>query len=95
MLHTQYIQSDTVYRLRIGIHAGGGLAGDCAPVESNHNKFYAAAPGVAWEVVIADCGHFQFLDRQSLVQQAICGQVRPSSCLAVAAARIYELKYHC
>ncbi|NJR43296.1 MAG: hypothetical protein HC767_12205 [Akkermansiaceae bacterium] len=43
---------------------------------SNYDKFYTAAPGVAWEVVIADCGHFQFLDKQSLVQQAICGQVR-------------------
>jgi hypothetical protein len=56
--------------------AGGGIGGDCVPVESNHEKFFAAAPGTAWEIVIEECAHFQFLDRQSLVQQAICGQVR-------------------
>jgi hypothetical protein len=56
--------------------AGGGIGGDCAPLGSNYDKFYTAAPGVAWELVIADTGHFQFLDKQSLVQQAICGQVR-------------------
>jgi hypothetical protein len=45
------------------------------PGTSNHNSFYAASPSVAWQVEVADAGHFQFLDRQSPLQQALCLQV--------------------
>ena len=55
---------------------GASLGGDCVPTGSNYERFFDAAPGVAWEVVIANAGHFQFLDSQTLLQQAICLQVR-------------------
>lgn len=56
--------------------AGAGIGGDCAPGNSNHNRFYAAAPSVAWAVEVTDAGHFQFLDHQTTLQQAVCLQVR-------------------
>lgn len=53
---------------------GSSLGGDCVPANANYSKFYAASPGTAWEVLLNDTGHFQFLDRQTIVQQAICAQ---------------------
>ena len=59
-----------------GGDAGGGVGGDCAPGNSNYRLFYDSAPSAACEVVVSGSGHFQFLDRQSLLQQAVCAQVR-------------------
>lgn len=59
-----------------GADAGGGVGGDCAPGNSNYRLFYDSAPSAACEVVVSGSGHFQFLDRQSLLQQAVCAQVR-------------------
>lgn len=41
---------------------GSGKGGDCVPIESNYSRFYDAAPGPAWEAVVQDAGHLQFLD---------------------------------
>ena len=51
---------------------GAGHAGDCVPLEANYNRFYAGSPGGAWELVVHDAGHFQFLDRVSTLQGAVC-----------------------
>lgn len=48
-------------RLPVGI-IGSGRGGDCVPIESNYSRFYEAAPGPAWEAVVQDAGHLQFLD---------------------------------
>jgi hypothetical protein len=58
------------------LHAGASLGGDCVPAAANYERFYGAAPSVAWEVVVANAGHFQFLDSQTLLQQAVCAQVQ-------------------
>ena len=50
------------------------------PSAANYQRFYAAAPGAAWEVVVSNAGHFQFLDGQSMLQQAVCAQVRRAPC---------------
>lgn len=75
------------WRLRsdggVGARAGGGVGGDCAPTGSNYRQFYDAAPSVAWEVVVSGGGHFQFLDRQSLLQQAVCRPVRSLNTLTL------------
>jgi hypothetical protein len=53
---------------------GAGIAGDCAPVEANFRHFYSACPTTAWEVLIQEAGHFQFLDSQSALQRVVCAQ---------------------
>ena len=35
-------------------------------------NFFSASQGPAWELVLRDSGHFQFLDSQSLLQRAVC-----------------------
>jgi hypothetical protein len=50
------------------------------PGNANYDRFYAAAPSVAWQVQLHDAGHFQFLDTQTALQQAICLQVSIPSC---------------
>ena len=35
-------------------------------------NFFSASQGPAWELVLKDSGHFQFLDSQSLLQRAVC-----------------------
>jgi hypothetical protein len=59
--------------------AGGAIGSDCAPKGSNYEQYFAAAPSVAWKVVIDDTGHFQFLDKQSTLQRAVCAQGRADS----------------
>jgi pimeloyl-ACP methyl ester carboxylesterase len=51
---------------------GAGRAADCAPRDANYRTFFDAAPGAAWEVCVADAGHFQFLDAQTGLQRAVC-----------------------
>ncbi|GAB4816095.1 hypothetical protein N2152v2_003141 [Parachlorella kessleri] len=51
---------------------GSGLGGDCVPANSNHSLYYEAASAPAWEVVLHDVGHFQFLDGRGGVMDAIC-----------------------
>eukprot|EP00884_Botryococcus_braunii_P023347 jgi/Botrbrau1/9697/Bobra.0201s0027.1 len=53
-------------------HRGGAVASDCVPVSANFRKFYDVCVGPAWEVVIRQAGHFQFVDEQSTLQRAIC-----------------------
>ncbi|KAA6427900.1 MAG: hypothetical protein FRX49_02562, partial [Trebouxia sp. A1-2] len=69
---------------------GSGLGGDCAPkaanfrqVAMNHQSFpcieasllfYEACTAPAWMVSIEQAGHFQFLDKQSSMQRAVCAQ---------------------
>lgn len=59
---------------------GGGKAADCAPRESNYRKFFDATTDNAWEVVLKDAGHFQFLDGQSSIQEAVCIQGNRHPC---------------
>ncbi|PSC68105.1 alpha beta-hydrolase [Micractinium conductrix] len=51
---------------------GSGLGGDCVPSDSNYAIYYAAASAPAWEVVIQNAGHFQYLDGRGGVMDAIC-----------------------
>lgn len=51
---------------------GGGRGGDCVPPDSNHRVYYEAAAAPAWEVVLEDAGHFQFLDGRGGLLDAIC-----------------------
>lgn len=41
---------------------GSGRGGDCVPKDSNYARFYDAAAAPAWEGVVEDAGHLQFLD---------------------------------
>lgn len=41
---------------------GSGRGGDCVPESSNYEKFFAASEAAAWEAVVEDAGHLQFLD---------------------------------
>jgi pimeloyl-ACP methyl ester carboxylesterase len=41
---------------------GSALGGDCAPAGANYATFFDAAAGPAWEVVVREAGHLQFLD---------------------------------
>ncbi len=43
---------------------------------ANYRRFFEAAGDAAWEVVLSDAGHFQFLDSQSTLERAICAVVR-------------------
>ncbi|EFN58050.1 hypothetical protein CHLNCDRAFT_50739 [Chlorella variabilis] len=63
---------------------GSGLGGDCVPAgksaaqappllhDSNYSVYFAAASAPAWEVVIRNAGHFQFLGSRGGVMDAIC-----------------------
>lgn len=51
---------------------GSGLGGDCVPSDSNYAVYFAAASAPAWEVVIRNAGHFQYLDSRGGVMDAIC-----------------------
>ncbi|DBA93619.1 TPA: hypothetical protein ACH3X3_013696 [Trebouxia sp. C0006] len=53
---------------------GSGLGGDCAPKAANFRLFYEACTAPAWMVSIEQAGHFQFLDKQSSMQRAVCAQ---------------------
>jgi hypothetical protein len=48
--------------------------------------YYNACQGPAWEVVLKEAGHFQFLDSQSVLQRAVCavGQIDDSAVRGVA-----------
>ena len=52
-------------------------------------RFYEFTGGPAWEVLVRNAGHFQFLDDQSALQRAICavGPVADARVRAVAQAR--------
>ncbi|KAK9846302.1 hypothetical protein WJX81_001257 [Elliptochloris bilobata] len=67
---------------------GGGVGSDCAPKSANYRRFYEFTGGPAWEVLVRNAGHFQFLDNQSALQRAICavGPVDDSRVRAVAQA---------
>lgn len=39
---------------------------------ATHRNFFGASQGPAWELVLRDSGHFQFLDSQSFLQRAVC-----------------------
>jgi dienelactone hydrolase len=53
---------------------GSGRGGDCVPVESNYERFFAASEAPTWEVSIPDAGHLQFIDgRQSTAMDLVCG----------------------
>lgn len=51
---------------------GSGRGGDCAPRDANYSGFYEACSAPAVELVLADAGHFQFLDEQSTLDRAVC-----------------------
>lgn len=52
---------------------GSALGGDCVPSNSNYALYYEAAPGAAFEAVLSDAGHLQFLDsRGSNLLDAVC-----------------------
>jgi pimeloyl-ACP methyl ester carboxylesterase len=57
---------------------GSGRGGDCVPLDSNYATFYDAASGPAWQAVIQDAGHLQFLDtrnKSSLDLFCVAGKV--------------------
>ncbi|CAG9462582.1 unnamed protein product [Pedinophyceae sp. YPF-701] len=55
---------------------GAGRGGDCAPRDANYTRFYDACTGPAWQLLVRDAGHFQFLDRKSALQSAVCAEGR-------------------
>ncbi|KAL3132591.1 hypothetical protein ABBQ32_009124 [Trebouxia sp. C0010 RCD-2024] len=55
---------------------GSGLGGDCAPKAANFRLFYEACTAPSWMVSVEQAGHFQFLDKQSSMQRAVCAQGR-------------------
>jgi hypothetical protein len=53
---------------------GSGRGGDCVPVESNYERFFAASEAPSWEVSIPDAGHLQFIDgRGNTAMDLVCG----------------------
>ena len=55
---------------------GAGVEGSCNPSEGNYERFFEAAAGGSWELVIKGAGHAQFLDAGGLlnrVQDGLCG----------------------
>ena len=63
---------------------GSGRGGDCVPIESNYERFFAASEAPTWEVTIPDVGHLQFLDsRGSTAMDLVCGSGKiPDSVVA-------------
>lgn len=51
---------------------GSGLGADCAPRDANYSRFFDSSSSPAWEVVLKDAGHFQFVDSTSLLFRSIC-----------------------
>lgn len=52
---------------------GSGLNDkDCVPPGSNHAAYYDASTAPAWEVVVANSGHFSFVDERGGMMDAIC-----------------------
>jgi len=49
----------------VGADKGGDGFQACAPKDHNYAKFYDAATTKAWEILLKDAGHMQFLDTQS------------------------------
>lgn len=49
----------------VGADKGGQGFQACAPAADNYAKFYDAAQTTAWELLITETGHMQFLDTQS------------------------------
>ncbi|KAK9808325.1 hypothetical protein WJX73_001885 [Symbiochloris irregularis] len=51
---------------------GSGLGGDCVPSNANFRYFYNACTGPSLQVALRDVGHFQFLDKQDMMQRSVC-----------------------
>lgn len=49
----------------VGADKGASGLQACAPANDNYEKFYNASPGVAWELLLNETGHMQFLDTQT------------------------------
>ena len=71
------------------MHDANILAGCGIKCECDARRFYEFTGGPAWEVLVRNAGHFQFLDDQSALQRAICavGPVADARVRAVAQAR--------
>ena len=68
---------------------GSGRGGDCVPESSNYDKFFAVSEAPAFEVVLEDAGHLQFLDaRGGQAMDLVCaaGKIRDSAVSEVTAA---------
>ena len=55
---------------------GAGISGSCNPTDGNYERFFDAAAGGSWELVIKGAGHAQFLDAGRVlngVQDSLCG----------------------
>lgn len=77
-------------KVPVGI-LGSGLGGDCVPADSNYETFFSAAPGLAWEGVIGDAGHLQFIDgRGKSAMDLICqvGAIPDATVRMVAQAMV-------
>ncbi|KAG7672679.1 hypothetical protein Ndes2526B_g08792 [Nannochloris sp. 'desiccata'] len=67
-------QGNTISRSLPLAVVGSGRGGDCVPIESNYERFFAASQAPSWEVIIPDAGHLQFLDgRGSTAMDLVCG----------------------
>ena len=52
---------------------GGGHSGDCIPKQSNFEKFFEGSElGPTLKLSIREAGHFQFLEKTTAMQGAVC-----------------------
>ena len=58
---------------------GGGHSEDCIPVQSNYKRFFEGASSRAMLCNVKEAGHFQYLDRTSMVQAAVCSEGKVAS----------------
>jgi alpha-beta hydrolase superfamily lysophospholipase len=52
---------------------GGGRSSDCIPRKANYERFFEGSPSpLTMMLGINEAGHFQFLDKTSMIQAAVC-----------------------
>ena len=75
--------------LPMAVVGSGRRAADCAPSTSNYRFFYEASESPAWETVISDAGHLQYLDaRSGNAMDLVCaaGEVPDAAVAEITAA---------
>jgi len=53
---------------------GAGKGSDCAPLGSNFESFFDAAPAARLEVVFPNAGHFQFVNEKTDIERSLCNE---------------------
>ena len=53
---------------------GGGHSEDCIPMQSNYKRFFEGSQSPTMLCSVKEAGHFQYLDKTSMVQSAVCSE---------------------